>query len=160
MKGCLSPPVDQIHTEHPGRRRMFERVYVNSRWHRSVAGDGLLASLAVHAFAGVALIVAGADPGAITREITEGIIFLAPLPSPAAGPSAPSEQLRFVALGSAIGAMAKESDLHAGSATPAQANEPDPSLGTQVETPASIFERPADSVYFAEQVDSPAAYDE
>ena len=139
---------------------MFERVYVNSRWHESMARGGLLASLTIHAFACVALVVAGADPAALARQVSEGIVFLAPLPSPAAGPSAPSEQLRFVALGSAIGAMADVSDLHAGSATPADANEPDPSLGAKIETPASIFERPADSVYFAEQVDSPAAYDE
>ena len=139
---------------------MFERVYVSSRWQAPVASGGLLASLVIHAFACAALVVAGADPAALTRQVTEGIVFLAPLPSPAAGPSAPSEQLRYVALGSAIAAMAEVSDLHAGSATPAAANEPDPSLGVQVETPASIFERPADSVYFAEQVDSPAAYDE
>ncbi len=139
---------------------MFERVYARPKWHESLLGAGSLASLGVHAFACAALIVAGADPASIARDVTEGIIFFAPLPSPTAGPTSPSEQLRYVDLSSSVGAMTAVSDLHVGAPAPAPAEQLEEALGARVETPASVFERPADSVYFAEQVDSPAAYDD
>src|SRR5688572_16652951 len=116
---------------------MFERVYSSSRWSGPVANGGLLASLGIHAVACALLVAGGADPAALTSQVTEGIIFLAPRPSPAAGPSAPAERLRYADLSSSVGAMSPESDLHAGSPTPARAID-DGSIGTPLETPVSI----------------------
>lgn len=141
---------------------MFERVYARSKWYGPILSVGTIASLAIHAAACVALVASGATPASVAQQVNEGIIFLAPLPAPAAGPSATSEQLRYVDLRNVIAAMAdNDSELHVGPklAEPTPHRE-DVTIAPLVESFTSIFERPADSVYFAEQVDSPAAYDE
>jgi TonB family protein len=140
---------------------MFERLYVRPKWYRAFASEGVAASLAIHALACAILVASGATPAAVARQVTEGIVFLAPLPLAAAGPTA-SERLTWVDPRSAIAAMALDNpDLHIGpqradSATP-PSFEP---IAPAMEPLANLFERRADSVYFAEQVDNPAAYDE
>ena len=141
---------------------MFERVYATSKWYRPMLSEGTVASVAIHAAACIALLGSGASPAAVARQVNEGIIFLAPLPNPTAGPSAAAEQLRYVDLRTVVEAMADNgSDLHVGPklAEPTSQQE-NVTIAPPAESFTSIFERPADSVYFAEQVDSPAAYDE
>lgn len=139
---------------------MFERVYARSKWYQRALSEGTIASLAIHVAAAVALVASGASPAVVARQVNEGIIFLAPLPSAAAGPSAPIEQLRYVEFRSAVEAMADASELHVGPKVTDQAQREAVLIPPPIESFTSIFERPADSVYFAEQVDSPAAYDE
>ena len=141
---------------------MFERVYARSKWYQPMLSEGTIASVAIHAVAFVAILASGASPASISRQVAEGIVFLAPLPSPAAGPTAAAERLQYVDLGSAVAAMvAANPELHVGSTLAERTQQPGDSIvAPLLESVASIFERPADSVYFAEQVDSPAAYDE
>jgi TonB family protein len=141
---------------------MFEPLYVRPKWYRPLFSEGPVASVVIHVGACVAVLAGGASPASVAQQVTEGIIFLAPLPSPAAGPSTVTEQLRYVEFTGAVAAMADAgSELHV---APKVADSP-PNL-EELPTPlpmesfASIFEKPADSVYFAEQVDSPAAYDQ
>ena len=140
---------------------MFERVYPRSEWYRPMLSEGPIASVTIHIAAVVALLASGASPAVVARQVNEAIIFLAPLPSGAAGPSATAEPLRYVDLSSAVTAMADNPELQVGP----KLGEPSPQRQSLTDAPpvesfTSIFERPADSVYFAEQVDSPAAYDE
>ena len=140
---------------------MFERVYARSKWYRPMLSEGPIASVAIHVVACVALLASGASPVAVARQVAEGIVFLAPLPSPAAGPTATAEPLRFVELGSAVAAMAVDNpDLHVDPKTTDSTPQREALFVPQTASATTIFDRPADSVYFAEQVDSPAAYDE
>ena len=141
---------------------MFERVYTRSRWYRPLLSEGPIASIAIHIAACVALVVTGTSPVAIARQVAEGIVFLAPLPSPAAGPTTTSEPLRYVDMSSAIVGMAIDNpDLRVGPKSEDTALDPGPvTFAPSAASIPTAFERPADSVYFAEQVDSPAAYDD
>src|SRR5688500_8396933 len=141
---------------------MFEPLYVKPKWYRRVLTEGPMASVVIHVGACMALLAGGASPASITQQVTEGIVFLAPPPSPTAGPSAVTERLRYVEFSSAIAAMADAgSELHVGPrVTEQQGNLEELPVAPPMESFASIFDRPADSVYFAEQVDSPAAYDD
>ncbi len=141
---------------------MFEPVYLKPKWYRVLFAEGPIASIAIHVIAGVALVVGSASAVSATREMSEGIVFLAPRPSPTAGPSTVTEQLRYVEFSSAVAAMADAgSELHVGPKVTEQAVVPEEMVVMPpIESFASIFEQPADSVYFAEQVDSPAAYDD
>jgi TonB family protein len=141
---------------------MFERVYAKSKWYRPMLSEGPIASVAIHAAACIALLGSGASPAAVARQVNEAIIFLAPLPSGSAGPSVVAEALRYVDLGSAVMAMAdNDSELHVGLKLGDRSPQPEgAAIAPPAESFTSTFERPADSVYFAEQVDSPAAYDE
>jgi TonB family protein len=140
---------------------MFEPVYG-----RAQAGEspypGVAASLVIHGLAWVALVASGGHPAAVMEQVTEGIVFLAPRPSATAGPTAVTERLRYVEFQTLVGAIADDgSDLHTGGkvATPLLQLE-ETLLGPRIDATTNIFERTADSVYFAEQVDSPAAYDD
>jgi protein TonB len=124
--------------------------------------EGPIASIVIHVLACVALAVSGTSPAAVARQVAEGIIFLAPLPSPVAGPAATSEPLRYVDMSSAIAGFAIDNpDLHVGPKLEDSAREPEQlPVAPPMASVTAAFDRPADSVYFAEQVDSPAAYDE
>lgn len=141
---------------------MFEPLYARPKWYRPLFSEGPIASVVIHVGACIAVLAGGASPVSVTRQVTEGIIFLAPPPSPVAGPSTVTERLRYVELTSAVAAMADAgSELHVGPNLADQAVVPlDVPAAPQFESIASLFEKPADSVYFAEQVDSPAAYDD
>jgi protein TonB len=141
---------------------MFEPLYVRPRWYRPILSEGTVASLAVHAVAYVALLASGGTPASVAKQVTEGIVFLAPVPSRTAGPVAVVEQLRFVDVPNAVTALAPDnSELHVDSKlADATLHPEETNIGPPVESVATIFETPAESVYFAEQVDSPAAYDE
>jgi protein TonB len=141
---------------------MFERVYTRPKWYQLMLSQGPIASVAIHIAACVALLVSGTSPAAVARQVAEGIVFLAPLPSPAAGPAATSEPLRYVDLSSAIVGIAIDNpELRVGPKTDDAPPEPDHfAFAPPAASITAVFERPADSVYFAEQVDSPAAYDE
>jgi protein TonB len=139
---------------------MFEPIYEKSKWYRRVSG-GTIASLAIHVAGYTALVLGGADPAALADQVTEGIVFLAPPPSAPAGPTTVAQALRYVELPSTVAAMAAVSDLHVSVAIPSDTLRSDETtVAAPTEASATVFERPADSVYFAEQVDSPAAYDD
>ena len=140
---------------------MFEPLYVRPKWYRPLLSEGSIASVVIHAGACIAVLVSGVSPASVAQQVTEGIIFLAPPPSPTAGPSAVTEQLQYVEFSSVVAAMADAgSELHVAPTIDERAaiREELP-VAPQFESLASLFERPADSVYFAEQVESPAAYD-
>jgi len=141
---------------------MFERIYGKSKWYQPMLSEGTIASVGIHAAACVALVVSGATPAAMARQVAEGIVFLAPLPSAAAGPTERSEPIRYIDLRSVVAAMVDENpELHVGSTVAEPTPQPQElNIVPPIESFASIFDRSADSVYIAEQVDSPAAYDE
>jgi TonB family protein len=141
---------------------MFEAAYVRPRWYRAAFSGGSLTSVAIHVGFAIALVTGGHSIAEVHKQVTEGIVFLAPLPSPVSGPAGATRQLQYVEPTSLVAAMTVSgSDLHVA----AKLFEAPPPLeetivGPPAESAATIFERPADSVYFAEQVDSPAAYDQ
>jgi protein TonB len=144
---------------------MFERIYGRPRrsWVGALVEQRTLLSLAIHAAAFGALAASGASPADVTRQVTEGIVFLAPPPTPTAAPEAADERLSFVELGGLAPAIATVIPEPLVIATLISAPTP-PEVtsagGDTAQTVVTVVETRADSVYFAEQVDSPAAYDE
>src|SRR5688572_13924092 len=106
---------------------MFERVYTRSRWYRPLLSEGPIASITIHIAACVVLVVTGTSPVAIARQVAEGIVFLAPLPSPSAGPTTRSEPLRYVDMSNAIAGMAIDNpDLRVGPKSEETTLDPEP----------------------------------
>lgn len=106
-------------------------------------------------------------PVRIHNTIAEGILFLAPPPTPSAGPGAQNERLTFSHLdglsgtgqlsGTDVGSMARPVERGAGQrAGEEQAGQ----RGEDSRELASIFTHRADSIYLSSQVDNPAAFDE
>ena len=145
---------------------LFERVYGAPHGWRAMISGSTLVSLGLHAAAfGAAAVAAGTHASQVVETLAEGIVFLAPPPSTAAGPSATQEQLTFTDLvgdggtgdedGSALGT---DGPLP-GTGVPAgelARGEPEAEESASL---VSLFEVDADSIYLASQVDNPVAFD-
>ena len=131
---------------------------------RALFSESSLASLLIHGVAMAAVLASGVSPVEVARAVTEGIVFLAPPPVPSAGPVAESERLTFAQLtppGVPIVTDLVDPMVLAAQATrPATAVVDDTARGReQPERAAGVFDQPAPAVYFAYQVESPAAFD-
>lgn len=144
---------------------LFARVYgAQQGWWASMSGSTLV-SLGLHAAAfGVAAIAAGSHAARVVETLGEGIVFLAPPPSSAAGPNAAEEQLAYTDLPGSGGEGRDEGSPIGtdgplpGRGVPAgerAAGEPE----EQTQSLVSLFQVNADSVYLASQVDNPVAFD-
>lgn len=146
---------------------LFERVYGAPRGWRAAMSGSTLVSLGLHAGAfGIAAIAAGTHAAQVVDTLGEGIVFLAPPPTSAAGPNATQEQITYTDLAGSGGSGADEG-------SPLGTDGPLPGLGVpagdgaegeaqeeeQPQSLVSMFEVNADSIYLASQVDNPVAYD-
>lgn len=141
---------------------MFERVYGPRQRSRAALSGSTLASVALHVAAVVAMLGTGFTPAHVARQISQGIVFLAPLPSTAAGPTGGTEQVTFFSLGSAppVDVIGDVGDIFAASTAAGDAGGASEDLmAGEVEEYTGAFEQEADSVYLSDQVDSPVAYD-
>ena len=145
---------------------LFQRVYgaPGERW--GLLSGSTLVSLGLHAAAfGVAALAVGTHASQVAETLSEGLVFLAPPPSSAAGPNARQEQLTYTDLAGSGGSAADEGSpigtdgprpgegVRAGSSA---AGEPEP---LESQSLVSLFEVDADSIYLASQVDNPVAFD-
>jgi protein TonB len=132
---------------------------------RAVFSESTLVSVAIHVAGMAAILASGASPVEVARRVTEGLVFLAPPPVPSAGPVAESERLRFAEL--APPSVPMLSDLvdpmamTTQTAIPVTAIVEEPTRGRDQpeRAAAAVFDQPAPTVYFAYQVESPAAFD-
>lgn len=145
---------------------LFERVYGAPRGWRAMMSGSTLVSLGLHAGAlGVAVAAAGTHAAQVVETLGEGIVFLAPPPTGAAGPNAPQEQITYTDVVGRGGDGTEEG-------SPLGTDGPLPGVGVragdraagepeveETQTLVSLFEVNADSVYLASQVDNPVAYD-
>ena len=141
---------------------MFERVYPATRPARIVVPGNVVASIAFHA---VAVGVAGITlPTYVSEQVTEGIVFFAPLPVRRAEPAV--ERIAYLEVPGG-------GDIEASAGVPAAALDgplsregqggtqaADDGVGTAgVAALAELPQVNLDSVYFPDEVDNPAAYD-
>ena len=145
---------------------LFERVYgAQHGWRADMSGSTFV-SLGLHAGAlGIAAIAAGTHAAQVVETLGEGIVFLAPPPTGAAGPNAMQEQITYTDLPGSGGAGSDEG-------SPIGTDGPLPGMGVpageraagepeaqETQSLVSLFEVNADSIYLASQVDNPVAYD-
>lgn len=145
---------------------LFQRIYPAHRGAVPVGGSTLV-SLALHGalLGGVAWYMGGVSQ--VHQTVTEGMIFLAPPPTPPAGPQVVAERISFAqlpapeglgdAFGSDVGSLARPVEGAAGQ-TAGRAAEDDAGLLASRELP-NIFAERADSIYLSSQVDNPVAFD-
>ena len=145
---------------------MFERVYPARKrtWRRALLSESTLASVAIHIAGLAALVASGASPVDVARGVTQGIVYLAPPPTPAAAPASEAERLAFAELAPPTLAVVTDAFDPMTLATQATAPPPaaardEPGRGEEPEKVAPAFSNPALTVYFAHQVESPAAFD-
>ena len=145
---------------------LFERVYAARARPRTVLPGSTLVSVGLHGAALGIFAIAGHSMADVAQTLSEGIIFLAPPPAAAAGPSAVVERITFAQLPGGIGDAALEG------APDAFADGPLPGTGVQrgdeaggavasfnVTASLDLFAVNRDSVFLASEVDNPAAYD-
>jgi TonB family protein len=142
---------------------MFERTYARPKagWRRTMPTGSTLVSVAIHVGALAALAASGASPVDVARTITEGIVFLAPPPEPAPSGAASAEQLTFAELarpGADVPEIA-EAVVVPEALAPPVARRDASAFRQSLAVLAQVTERRIDSVYLADQVDSPVAYD-
>lgn len=145
---------------------LFQRIYGAPRGWRAMMSGSTVVSLGLHAGAlGIAAIAAGTHAAQVVETLGEGIVFLAPPPTGAAGPTAAQEQITYTDLagrggeGSDEGSPIGTDGPLPGLGVPAgdrAAGEPEPEQSASL---VSLFEVNADSIYLASQVDNPVAYD-
>jgi protein TonB len=145
---------------------LFERVYAARGRPRTVLPGSTLVSVGLHGAALGVLAFVGHSAADIAQTLSEGIIFLAPPPAAAAGPSATEERVTFAQLPGGLGDAALEGSPND------FADGPLPGTGVQrgddagasapsfnVTADLDLFSVDRDSVFLASQVDNPAAYD-
>ncbi len=140
---------------------MFEKVYGKGQRSPAVLSGSSLVSIALHAAAFITMLGTGISPAHVARQISEGIIFLAPLPSEARGPTGGTEQITFLSRGAAAAEVTtdvSEIFTSATAGTYTEAVSADLVAG-EIADYTGAFEQAADSVYLSDQVDSPVAYD-
>jgi protein TonB len=142
---------------------MFQRVYGPRPRPRTILPGSTLISLGVHGSALVVAALTGATAATLADTVSGGMVFFAPPPSGAAGPTG-AETITFSTL-VGDGGDAPMSGIEDG-ATEVEAGEGIRKGGeeaggkvVEAEEAPSLFDVPADSVYLASQVDNPVAYD-
>lgn len=144
---------------------MFETLNAASR---SAAGSrsSTLVSVGVHAVAVAVLTVGTGAMDAVTEQVTEGVIFLAPPPTVTAGPRPYAERIVFTEVAglggdaalAGAGGFADAALPGEGIAVGGRPAGADPVTPTLQEV-SDDFLRQADSVYLSTEVDNPVAYD-
>lgn len=140
---------------------MFERVYPRNRARAPELPGSVVVSVIIH---GAVLGVAGLSlPVYVSEQVTEGIVFFAPLPVQRAEPSV--ARLTYIEQPgggepiSSEGASSVFEDGPRGTAgeggNGAESTTGAPGLGVIAEAPRIN----TDSIYFPDEVDNPAAYD-
>lgn len=142
---------------------MFQRVYGPRPRPRMILPGSTLISLGVHGSALVVAALTGATAATISDTVGSGILFFAPPPSGAAGPTG-AESITFSTLVGEGGDEAMSGIEDGATAVEAGAGirkggKEAGAEAVESEALASLFEAPADSVYLASQVDNPVAYD-
>jgi TonB family protein len=140
---------------------MFERVYGPRQRSKTILSGSTIVSISLHIAAVVAMIGTGIGPAHVAQQISEGIIFLAPLPSRAAGPTGGTERITFLSAGAAPAEITADvNDIFATTIASGGTDAASAELvAGEVEDYTGAFEQEADSVYLSDQVDSPVAYD-
>ena len=146
---------------------LFRRVY-DGRPRRPLLLQGnTVLSVTLHLTALAIVAWHAGIAGTVTSAVAEGIVFLAPLPTPSAGPEGAQERIDFTRL-EGTGGDEPIAGSDAGSrALPLPEATGEQAGGNQVgaREPArdqllpNVFELRADSVYLSSQVDNPAAFD-
>lgn len=145
---------------------MFERVYAARRRPRTVLPGSTLVSVGLHGAALGIFALAGHTVASVSETLSEGIIFLAPPPTVAAGPTAAEERVTFAHIPGDFGAGVLEGAPNAfadgplpGTGVPQGDDAGDDAESFNVTANLNLFEIDRDSVFLASQVDNPAAYD-
>ncbi len=140
---------------------MFERVYPRNRASAPQVPGSVLVSIAIH----VAFVAAASIslPVYVNEQVTDGIVFFAPLPVQRAEPTV--ERLTYVEQPGAGQSLVAEGaptvfDDGPKAATGEGGADADNSNGTQgLGALAELPRINMDSIYFPDEVDNPAAYD-
>ena len=140
---------------------MFERVYPPKRSHRASVPTNVVASIVFHALmvgvAGISL------PTYVSEQVTEGILYFAPLPVERAAPSV--ERISYVDVpggGDGQASAGTSTGIADGPPTLDGQGGPRADEGVGMDGVAELSELPqvnVDSIYFPDEVDNPAAYD-
>lgn len=139
---------------------MFERVYPAKRPSRPPIPGSVVASMTLH------LVLIGLGglslPVYVSQQLTEGIVFFAPLPVRAAKPA--TERVTYVNMSGGGGetSAGPTSVLEDGPPAPLGEGGSDVAEGqgaSGIAIPAELPQIDMDSVYFPDEVDNPAAYD-
>jgi len=139
---------------------MFERVYPPKRPSRPPIPGSVVASMTLH------LVLIGLGglslPVYVSQQLTEGIVFFAPLPVRAAKPA--TERVTYVNVpgGGGETSAGATNVMEDGPPAPLGQGGSDVAEGqgvSGVAVPAELPQIDMDSVYFPDEVDNPAAYD-